>query len=234
MQVKDLMTTKVINVKPETSISEVADLLHSRRLSGIPVVNESNIVLGLITEKELFSADAKLYLPTYVKILKETDFVIGGHKSLPYVAEQITRTVAKDIMNQDVAFVRPELGADDLAEIFSRLDQNPIPVTDESNHLVGIVSRSDLVKLLVNPKMPKSVSSRELHKHTRPIDEELTYVHKDISSRFAYVAKARANMWLTATVVLFVIGFIAGIVYVADPNIFAPPGQNSFDSSASP
>ena len=52
------------------------------------------------------------------------------------------------------------------------------------------------------------------------IDAQVAYTQGHFSSRFAYVAKARANIWLTATIVLFIVGFIAGIIYVADPNIF--------------
>src|SRR6185503_19305288 len=120
----------VVTAKPNTPVSEVADSLHSFGFSGIPVVNENNVVLGLITERELFSKDSKLYLPGYVKILQDTHFVIGGHRELPYVAEQLTRTQAADIMNQDVFYARPELSVADLADAFAKYDQNPIPVTD--------------------------------------------------------------------------------------------------------
>lgn len=222
MLVKDLMTTQVVTVGPDAKVSEVADILHNNRFSGVPVVNAEGTTVGLITEKELFSADSKLYLPAYVKILQETQFVIGGHKELPYVAEQLTRTRAADIMNRDVYFARQELTAEQLAEAFALNDQNPIPVTDVSNKLVGIVSRSDLIKLLA-PQQPTGhgeyVSKVEhTHQH-RPIDDRLSYVHNDLSSRFAYVAKARANIWLTTAVVLFIVGFALGIVYVADPSI---------------
>ncbi len=223
MQIKDIMTTAVVTVKGATPVSAVADLLHGRRLSGVPVVSDDNTVLGLITEKELFSADSKLYLPGYIKILQETHFVIGGHKELPYVAKQLTRTKASDIMNRDVFFAQADMSVEELAEAFGRYDQNPIPVTDQSNRLQGIVSRSDLIKLLA-PTVPVGHEGR-LDKsesplaHNRPIDAELSYVDKDLSSRFAYVARARANIWLTTAVVLFIVGFVLGIIYVADPGI---------------
>ncbi len=224
MLVKDLMITKVVSVKPTTSVSEVADILHSRGFTGLPVVNDEGTVLGLITEQELFSSDSKLYLPMYIKLLKETHFVIGGHKMLPYVADQLTRTVAKDIMNQDVYFARPDMEAHELAEVIARKNVNPVPVTDNTNHLLGIISRSDLIKLLIAGPV-----TAEAQKHaSRPIDDELRYVHKDLSSRFAYVARARANIWLTTAIVLFVVGFVAGIIYVADPNIFGGRTGSSY------
>jgi CBS domain-containing protein len=230
MQTKDLMTTSVVKVSPSVSVSEVADLLHSRGFSGVPVVNDDNTVLGVITERELFSQDAKLYLPAYVKILQDTHFVIGGRRELPYVAAQLTRTKASDIMNQDMFYARPETELEELAEAFSKYDQNPIPVTDNNNKLLGIVSRTDLVKLLA-PAVPTGHSGRlpamsHENLHRRVIDERLSYVQRDLSSRFAYVARARANIWLTAAVVLFVVGFVLGVIYVADPTIFTEKIQD--------
>ncbi len=231
MVVKDVMTTNVVTVKPLTRVSEVASLLHSHNFAGLPVVKDDGTVVGLITEKELFSADSKLYLPGYIQILQETHFVIGGQKELPYVAGQLTRTKASDIMNQDVFFASPEMPVEQLAQAFTEYDQNPIPVTDHANVLQGIVSRNDLVKLLIPPTPAHLKSNVDLtHKHPRPIEAELVYVRRDLSSRFAYVARARANIWLTTAVVLFVIGFVLGVVYVADPTILQkkpPAGQSA-------
>jgi len=229
------MTTEVITVKPATHVSEVADLLHTRGFAGVPVVDEAGITVGLITEKELFSEDSKLYLPAYVKILQETHFVIGGHKELPYVASQLTRTKASDIMNRDVFFAQSDMPVEELAEAFAKYNQNPIPVTNQSNKLLGIVSRSDLVKLLVPPERIghqgrlSELEHAHAH-HRRPVDDELSYVHRDLSSRFAYVARARANVWLTTAVVLFIVGFVIGVIYVADPTILGPTINSTFST----
>ncbi len=233
MLVKDLMTTEVVTVKPDTSVGAVADALHTNGFSGVPVVDASGTTLGLITEKELFSQDSKLYLPGYVRILQETHFVIGGHKELPYVAGQLTRTKASDIMNRDVFFAQPDMTAEEIAEAFVKYDQNPIPVTDHDNKLLGLMSRSDLIKLLI-PASPVGHNGRldkfeHPLKHRRPVDDELSYVQHDLSSRFAYVARARANVWVTTAVVLFIVGFVVGVIYVADPTIISKhlPGSTA-------
>jgi CBS domain-containing protein len=222
MLVKDLMTSPVISVKPDAKVSAIADLLHSHRFTGVPVVNDDGVVVGVITERELFSADSKLYLPGYMKILQETKFIIGGHKELPYAAEQLTRTAAKDIMNRNVHFVSPDTSVEELAELLVKQNQSPIPVTDTTNKLLGIVSRSDLIGLLAPPvPLHDKTYYEQLNASLkpRPIDEELSYIHHDLSSRFAYVAKAKANIWLTALIVLFVVGFLVGVIYVANPAI---------------
>ncbi|HYD91459.1 MAG TPA: hypothetical protein VEA37_08235, partial [Flavobacterium sp.] len=51
----------------------------------------------------------------------------------------------------------------------------------------------------------------------RQIDKEVDISYRTMKSRFALVSKARANVWATSAVTLFIIGFIVGIVFVADP-----------------
>ncbi len=225
MLVKDLMTTNVITVKLDTPVSEVADLLHTHGFNGVPVVNEQGTILGLITEKELFSSDTKFYIPGFMKILEETKFMSGSNKELPYAAKQLTKIAAQDIMVTGAYFASPEMLVEGLAEVFMNRNQNPIPVVDHSNKLLGIISRSDLIKLLapVKPVHDKSYYESLNKVQPRAIDQELSYVRGDLSSRFAFVAKAKANIWLTAIIVLFVAGFFIGIMYVADPTVFFKP-----------
>lgn len=237
MLVKDLMTKNVLTVTAETPVSEVADLLHSRGFNGVPVVNPYGVILGLITERELFSSDSKFYIPEFMKILQETKFMSGSNKDLPYAAKQLTKVSAKDIMSTNAYFASAEMPIEGLAEVFMNKSQNPIPVVDHSNKLLGIISRSDLIKLLA-PQTPvhdkgyyNALSKTE---KPRPIDQELSYVRGDLSSRFAYVAKAKANIWLTAVIVLFIAGFFIGIIYVADPNAFIQNTTPQFDQQPLP
>lgn len=226
MQAKDLMTTKVVTVTPETLVSEVAELLHKYHFTGVPVVNKEGRVLGTISERDFITADSHLYLPTYIHMLSNVDYVQGAGKQLPHVVEQVVNAQAKDIMNQDIPFARPETSMEEIAQMFAERRANPVPVTDSTNKLLGVVSRSDLIKFF-SPNMVRSsyVPKQEPIPHPRMIDQQVAFTQSHFLDTFAYVAKARANIWLTSTIVLFIVGFIAGIIYVADPNIFVsgPP-----------
>ncbi len=118
MQVKDLMSFNVVSVKPDMLIIDVAALLHEHSFSGLPVVDETNTVLGMITERDFLTSQSKIYLPTYIKMLNETDFVQGGGKNLPYAADQISRAKASDIMNKQITFAHPEMPVEEVAELF--------------------------------------------------------------------------------------------------------------------
>lgn len=223
MLVKDLMTTKVITVSPETPVSEVAEILHKHHITGVPVVNAENRAIGTISERDFITATSGLYLPTYIKLLSSMDYVQGGKKDLPHVVEQVVNATAKDIMNQDVPFARPDTTLEQLAGMFAEKRANPIPVTDSTNLLLGVISRSDLIKFFSPSQIRSSYKPEQRPARARMIDEQVNYTEGHFASTFAYVAKARANIWLTAAIVLFIVGFVAGVIYVADPNIFKKP-----------
>lgn len=222
MLVKDLMSTNVITVTPETPVSEIAEIIHKHHFTGVPVVNAEGHVIGTISERDFITATSGLYLPTYIKLLSSMDYVQGAHKGLPHVVEQVVNATAKDIMNQDVPFARPDTTLEQLAMMFAVKRVNPIPVTDATNKLLGIISRSDLIKFFTPSVVNSSYKpeKREEPSVSRMIDSQVDYTQGHFTSKFAYVAKARANIWVTAAIVLFIVGFVAGIIYVADPRVF--------------
>ena len=228
MLVKDLMSTKVITVSPDTKVSEVAEIIHTNHFTGVPVVNADGHVIGTISERDFITATSGLYLPTYIKMLSNMDYVQGAHKGLPHVVEQVVNATAKDIMNQDVPFARPDTTLEQLAALFAEKRANPIPVTDSTNKLLGIISRSDLIKFFSPAEVRSSYKAEQRPEHVaadRMIDTQVDYTQGHFTSTFAYVAKARANIWLTAAIVLFIVGFLAGIIYVADPHVFTSKGD---------
>jgi CBS domain-containing protein len=115
--------------------------------SGGAVTDDHGLLLGLVAERDFIASDSKIYLPTYIKLLTDIDFVKSDKKHLSPEAQAIINATASDIMNSQVVTVSPETDINELAEIFGTKRVNPIPVVDESNKLVGIISRSDLIKL---------------------------------------------------------------------------------------
>jgi CBS domain-containing protein len=146
MKVKDLMTTKVVSVTPNTPVHEVAALMQKFHFTGVPVMDGKKLV-GIIAERDFITSDSELYLPTYIKLLTDLDFVSGDDKRLPREAGKIINAKAKDIMNQKVISISPDSSLEELAETFATKRINPVPVTDSAGNMVGIISRSDLIKL---------------------------------------------------------------------------------------
>jgi CBS domain-containing protein len=54
----DVMTTDVITISPETTVRDIATLLHSKRISGVPVVDTAGNILGIVTEGDLVTSSS--------------------------------------------------------------------------------------------------------------------------------------------------------------------------------
>ena len=57
MQVQDIMTKKVLTVRPETTVREVAEILVNHKISGVPVVEDDGRLVGIVSEGDLMSKE---------------------------------------------------------------------------------------------------------------------------------------------------------------------------------
>ncbi len=148
MKVKNIMTKKVVAIDQETKIIEIARLLSENKLTGLPVIDKNRRVIGIITESDLITRDTRIHIPSYVKFLDKLVYIKKGKDiKMREQCKKIININAKDLMTKNPICISPEASIKKLAEIFTKEGINPIPVV-RNNKLTGIVSRSDLVKLL--------------------------------------------------------------------------------------
>ena len=129
MQVLDLMTTQVFTVGPDTAIKEAAQLIFRHRVSGLPVVDDSGRVVGIITEAD--------FLRLEVARVEEAD---------PAPLETVG-----EVMSRGVVTIFPEQGVAEAAKIMVVQDVKRLPVVDHEDHLQGIISRLDIVAVFTRP-----------------------------------------------------------------------------------
>lgn len=148
MKVSDIMTREVISVKPSDKVIEVADLLYKKGFNGVPVVEDGK-VLGMITEADLISrGPTSVHIPSLIKIFHELK--LEGHVRDKYNdnLRSILEARASSIMNSNYVSVGPETEITELLEVFQEKHMNPIPVVDKDKRLLGIVSLSDIIRLV--------------------------------------------------------------------------------------
>ncbi|MCL5960337.1 MAG: CBS domain-containing protein [Chloroflexi bacterium] len=146
MKVSDIMTKEVIAVTPDTSVSEIAKLMVDKDISGVPVVVDGRVV-GIITETDLVARNAYLHFPTFVQILDARIYLQSPH----HFEEELRRmlgTTAADVMTKEVKTVKPDADVAEVATLMFEKHVNPVPVV-KNGKLVGIVSRADVIRLLV-------------------------------------------------------------------------------------
>jgi len=132
--VKDIMTTRVIWVRKDTTFREMAAALHEYRISAFPVVDEDRKVIGVVSEADMLTKAAV------------DEGIIAGllHHRDQAKARGIT---AGDLMTTAVVAVRPEDTVEHAAKLMYHRGVKRLPVTDESGRLVGIISRADVLSV---------------------------------------------------------------------------------------
>lgn len=149
MKISQIMTKKVITTTPEMKIEKVAGLLMKYRIHGIPVVNEKKEVVGIITQTDFFSKNKdNLYLPQYISLLKKVNpSQIDSRKQKEYL-KKIREAKIKDIMTANCVCLDDNSSVSEALKIFEKNNFNMLPVINNKKQLAGIVSLSDLIKLI--------------------------------------------------------------------------------------
>jgi CBS domain-containing protein len=149
MLVREIMTTDVITVRRDASVNEMAKLMHERDISGIPVVDESNHVVGIITELDMIVRNTRLELPAFIQVLDLARIPLESPGRYRDRLRHMLGAHASDIMTEQVATIGPDAEVEDLAELMVKRRLNPVPVV-ENGVLVGIVSRADLIRMMAH------------------------------------------------------------------------------------
>lgn len=144
MAVKDIMVKKVITLSPEMSADEALQKLLEKEISGLPVVDKNNKLIGMFTEKSILRA----ILPSYVE--KVGQFVYDADsKKLAEKVQRLNQIKVKDIMRQEVVTAGPEAPLYEVARIMLIQKIRRVPVVDKDNIVIGIIARQDVLKALV-------------------------------------------------------------------------------------
>lgn len=144
----DIMTRKVITVTPDTSVKDLAKVLTTDNISGVPVVDESGSLLGVVTESDLIFQNKKIHIPTAVSILDSFIFLESPDK-LEQEMRKIAGSTVEDIYSPEAVTVLEETPIDELATIMSEKNIHTLPVLKEGE-IVGIIGKKDIIKSFIS------------------------------------------------------------------------------------
>jgi CBS domain-containing membrane protein len=136
--VKDVMTNTVVFVKRDADLHEAARILSENRISGMPVVDDNNRVIGVISEADLLTLAGVRHEHVFKDILRH---ILGEPVSSGNGGNRV-----EDVMSFPPITSMPD---DDIADVANILDEKRIkrlPVVNAEGILIGIVSRADIVK----------------------------------------------------------------------------------------
>jgi CBS domain-containing protein len=141
--VKDLMTTQVVTVGPATPFKELVARLAEHRVSAVPVVDDAGLVLGVVSEADLL---LKEEFPD-----PDADLPLFWTKRRRAEHDKAAAAVARDLMTVAVVSIAPDATVAEAARRMHTTQVKRLPVLAEGGRLVGIISRSDLLKVFNRP-----------------------------------------------------------------------------------
>ena len=171
MNVAEIMSRNPLRVSPQTTIIDAAQLMLRHRISGLPVTDEDGAMLGIVTEGDLLR---RAEIGTERRRARWLAFLLGPGRLAEDYVDANARKVG-ELMTSDLATVSP---ADNLAEVVRLMEKRHVkrvPVVADGK-LVGIVSRADLVRALLDkltrntlPQGPDIVSDQAISDRIREI-----------------------------------------------------------------
>jgi CBS domain-containing protein len=141
---KDIMTKDVLSVRPDTSIEELSSILVKNEISGVPVVDDSGSLYGIVTENDLISRNKRLHIPTVVSFL-DAAIYLESSKKFEQEVKRLTATKVGDICSRKVITIAEDTTVTDIATIMSEKKAHLLPVL-RGGKVVGIVGKRDMVK----------------------------------------------------------------------------------------
>jgi CBS domain-containing protein len=147
--VAEIMDREPVTVTPDEDVRRVIEILQTNDLPGVPVVDDGNKVLGIITDSDLVISDeeADFHLPHYVNIMGGIVF-LESMKHFEERAKKAFAATAADMMTPDPLTVGPDEPAEHAARLISERHHNRLPVVDDEGRLVGVVTRVDVLAAL--------------------------------------------------------------------------------------
>lgn len=145
---QDIMSRDVLTVQPETSVSELARLLNTHNINGVPVVDSDNNLLGVVTENDLVYQKKKIHIPTVINIL-DSFIYLESQSKMKEEMEKITGATVEQIYSKKAKTVTPETTIDEIATIMAEQNIHTIPVV-ENNSLIGVIGKGDIIRTLIS------------------------------------------------------------------------------------
>lgn len=151
-KVKDIMSSPAVSITGDITIKEALDLLADRNISGVPIVDPEDKVVGVISDTDIIkyahqnSVVAHTNLSGWVSPYVDVNELASVKKGFDQLATMKVCTV----MTKKVFTINQDADAGEAAKLMNRRNINRIPVTDNEGKLVGIVTRADIVKCMAN------------------------------------------------------------------------------------
>lgn len=148
LKAKDIMTTTVITVYPDTEIMQAAKLLLDNHINGLPVVDEEGHLQGMICQSDLISQQKKIPIPSFFLILGGA-IPMSSQQNIDKEVQKMAASRVREAMTTNPLSVSPDANLEDIATLMVKNKIHTLPVLEQAK-LVGIIGKEDILRTLIS------------------------------------------------------------------------------------
>ncbi len=148
LKAKDIMTTKIVAVSPETKIDQAGKLLLENHFNGLPVVDQEGHLKGIICQDDLIVQQMKFPVPSVFTILDGV-IPLSSPKHLEKEIQKMAATTVGQAMSPDPLTVNPETTVEEIATLMVEKNIHTLPVVDKGK-MVGVIGNEDILRTLMS------------------------------------------------------------------------------------
>lgn len=147
-QAQDIMTSTVITVRTDTPVREIAHIFTEHNISGVPVVDDQDKVIGIVTESDLIFQNKRLSVPPVITIL-DSFFFLDSPEKMERELKKIAGATVGDIFSSPAISISPETPLDEIATLMTEKKVHTLPVLNDSGRMIGIVGKKDIIRTVL-------------------------------------------------------------------------------------
>ncbi|MBD1834168.1 CBS domain-containing protein [Trichocoleus sp. FACHB-90] len=145
--VADVMSRDPILVRTDTPLKEAIQILAERRISGLPVVDENGKLVGVISETDLMWQETGATPPAYIMFLDSVIYLQNPGTYERELHKALGQTVG-EVMTSDAITIAPDKFLREAAALMHERNVRRLPVIDQSEQVIGILTRGDIVRAM--------------------------------------------------------------------------------------
>jgi CBS domain-containing protein len=145
--VADVMSREPITVRAETPLKEAIQILAERRISGLPVIDDTGKLVGIISETDLMWQETGVTPPAYIMFLDSVIYLKNPATYDRDLHKALGQTVG-EVMSKNPVTISPDKSLREAARIMHDRSVHRLPVVEGEGQVIGILTRGDVIRAM--------------------------------------------------------------------------------------
>ena len=222
LNVAEVMTKEVVAIDVNDTVDVIADLFEKYDYNGMPVIDSSHVVRGIISTHDLILHSSEIHLPTMLRLMEQIARGKGDRRVLEEHFAKLRDIKATSIMRVMTTTIRQEAPLEEAAQIFADYPAiSTLCVVDAEKKLVGIISHRDIIGFFsrtylgqVTQQKKAGPNAASFQQFPTKSQSEVEEVFANVKDEFLLVQKSRPLLWKYSAIAMFAGGLLAATALI--------------------